>query len=53
MEKFDGGAAIVKWLKSAGVANVFSVSGGPINSIYNACAHQGLQLVHARHESAA
>lgn len=53
MEKFDGGAAIVKWLKSAGVANVFSVSGGPINSIYKACAHQGLQLVHARHESAA
>ncbi|MFC5384778.1 thiamine pyrophosphate-binding protein [Aquamicrobium segne] len=49
----DGGAAIVSWLKSAGVENVFSVSGGPINSIYRACALQGLPLIHARHESAA
>ncbi|WP_164730464.1 thiamine pyrophosphate-binding protein [Pelagibacterium montanilacus] len=51
--QFDGGAAIVKWLKNAGIKNVYSVSGGPINAIYRACAHQGLQLVHTRHESAA
>ena len=49
----DGGGSIVKWLKAAGVENVFSVSGGPINAIYRACAHQGLPLVHARHEAAA
>ncbi|MBI5110474.1 MAG: thiamine pyrophosphate-binding protein [Rhodovulum sp.] len=50
---FDGGAAVVDWLKTAGVAHVFSVSGGPINAIYRACAHRGLPLVHARHEAAA
>ncbi|WP_165899982.1 thiamine pyrophosphate-binding protein [Borborobacter arsenicus] len=52
-EGMDGGGAIVAWLKSAGVENVFSVSGGPINSIYRACALQGLPLIHARHEAAA
>jgi acetolactate synthase-1/2/3 large subunit len=49
----DGGAAIVAWFKAAGIERIFSVSGGPINSIYRACAHQGLPLIHARHEAAA
>lgn len=49
----DGGAAIVAWMKAAGVQNIFSVSGGPINSVYRACAQQGLPLVHTRHEAAA
>jgi acetolactate synthase-1/2/3 large subunit len=51
--QMDGGGSIVAWLKAAGVENVFSVSGGPINSIYRACAKQGLPLIHARHEAAA
>ena len=51
--QMDGGGSIVAWLKAAGVANVFSVSGGPINSIYRACTKQGLPLIHARHEAAA
>ena len=51
--RMDGGAAIVAWLKAAGVENIFSVSGGPINAIYRACAHQGLPLIHTRHEAAA
>lgn len=49
----DGGAAIVAWFKAIGVERVFSVSGGPINSIYRACAHQDLPLIHVRHEAAA
>lgn len=54
MEKqLDGGGAIIKWFKGAGIEQVYSVSGGPINSIYKACAEQGLQLVHTRHEAAA
>jgi len=52
-QQFDGGAAIVKWFKAAGVTDIFSVSGGPINAIYRACDKQGVQLVHARHEAAA
>ncbi|WP_019171699.1 thiamine pyrophosphate-binding protein [Pseudaminobacter salicylatoxidans] len=49
----DGGAAIVAWFKAVGVRNVFSVSGGPINAVYRACARQGLPLIHTRHEAAA
>jgi acetolactate synthase-1/2/3 large subunit len=49
----DGGAAIVAWMKAVGVQHIFSVSGGPINAVYRACAHQGVQLVHTRHEAAA
>ncbi|MBN9252856.1 MAG: thiamine pyrophosphate-binding protein, partial [Mesorhizobium sp.] len=52
-DRMDGGGAIVAWLKNAGVKNVFSVSGGPINAVYRACANQGLALIHARHEAAA
>ncbi|WP_224407660.1 thiamine pyrophosphate-binding protein [Afifella sp. IM 167] len=48
-----GGDAIVAWLKSAGVEHLFSVSGGPINSVYRACAEMDLPLVHTRHEAAA
>lgn len=51
--QLDGGGAIVKWLHGAGVKNVFSVSGGPINPVYRACDKIGVQLVHARHEAAA
>lgn len=51
--QLDGGGAIVKWLHGAGVKNIFSVSGGPINPVYRACAKTGVQLVHARHEAAA
>ncbi|WP_225027514.1 thiamine pyrophosphate-binding protein [Xinfangfangia pollutisoli] len=49
----DGGTALVAWLKSAGTEHVFSVSGGPINPVYRACAELGVQLVHCRHEAAA
>lgn len=52
-KQLDGGAAIVKWLKGAGVKNIFSVSGGPINPIYRGCAKFGVQLVHTRHEASA
>lgn len=49
----DGGTSLVGWLKEAGVANVFSVSGGPLNPIYHACSVLDLPLVHTRHEAAA
>ncbi|MBI1385078.1 MAG: hypothetical protein GC150_09230 [Rhizobiales bacterium] len=52
-QNYDGGAAVVGWLKEAGIGHVFSVSGGPINPVYRACAELGLPLVHVRHEAAA
>ena len=51
--KRDGGTCLVEWLKQAGVEHVFSVSGGPLNPIYSACAALDLPLVHTRHEAAA
>jgi acetolactate synthase I/II/III large subunit len=51
--RIDGGAAVVGWLKDAGIERVFSVSGGPINPIYRACSRQTLPLIHTRHEAAA
>lgn len=52
-EGLDGGHAIVGWLKAAGIRRVYSVSGGVINSVYRACAAEGVELVHTRHEAAA
>lgn len=49
----DGGMSLVRWLKEAGMAHVFSVSGGPLNPIYHACSVLGLPLIHTRHEAAA
>lgn len=53
VQNIDGGMAVVSWLKAAGVDNVFSVSGGPINPVYRACAETDLPLIHTRHEAAA
>jgi len=49
----DGGMSVVRFLKSAGVKHVFSVSGGPLNTIYHACSVLDLPLIHTRHEAAA
>lgn len=51
--RFEGGDLVVKSLIGLGVKQIFSVSGGPLNSIYHACAVHGLPLRHTRHEAAA
>jgi acetolactate synthase I/II/III large subunit len=51
--RFEGGDLLVQGLLDFGVRQVFSVSGGPLNSIYHACAAHGLALHHTRHEAAA
>lgn len=51
--RFEGGDLIVKSLQAMGVRQIFSVSGGPLNSIYNACATHSLPLHHTRHEAGA
>jgi acetolactate synthase-1/2/3 large subunit len=51
--RFEGGDLLVQSLMNLGVRQIFSVSGGPLNSIYHACAQHGLPLVHNRHEAAA
>ncbi len=51
--RFEGGDLVVKSLQALGVRQVFSISGGPLNSIYHACAAHGLPLHHNRHEAGA
>jgi acetolactate synthase-1/2/3 large subunit len=51
--KYEGGDLLVEALKQNGVREIFSLSGGPINSIYNAASNNDLPLIHVRHEQAA
>jgi acetolactate synthase-1/2/3 large subunit len=51
--RFEGGDLVVKSLQALGVKQIFSVSGGPLNSIYHACSTHGLALHHTRHEAGA
>jgi acetolactate synthase-1/2/3 large subunit len=51
--RFEGGNLLVRALLQRGVEQIFSVSGGPLNSIYHACAVEGLPLRHTRHEAGA
>ncbi len=51
--RYEGGDLLVESLKNLGVGQIFSVSGGVINSIYRAAAAHGLALVHNRHEAGA
>ena len=51
--RFEGGNLLVRALKDLGVQQIFSVSGGPLNSIYHACAVEGMPLRHTRHEAGA
>lgn len=52
-ERFEGGDLVVQSLQALGVRQLFSVSGGPINSVYRAADRYGLPLIHTRHEAAA
>jgi acetolactate synthase I/II/III large subunit len=53
MKKIDGGYLVAEALKAEGVKYIFSVSGGVLNPIYNACEELGIQIIHTRHEAAA
>ena len=52
-KKIDGGFAIVKTLKEFGIENIFTLAGGHINPIYNACKEMGIRLIDCHHEQAA
>jgi acetolactate synthase-1/2/3 large subunit len=53
MARLDGGQLAARFLAEAGVRHVFTLSGGPLNPLYNACLDRGIQLVHTRHDGAA
>jgi acetolactate synthase-1/2/3 large subunit len=53
MNQVSGGQLLVETLHKLGVDQLFSVSGGPINPVYDACADGPVSLRHVRHEQAA
>jgi acetolactate synthase-1/2/3 large subunit len=51
--KIDGGEMVVRMLKNEGVNHLFSLSGGHINPIYNACLDHNIRIIDTRHEQGA
>jgi acetolactate synthase I/II/III large subunit len=51
--KIDGGEMVVRMLKKEGVSHLFSLSGGHINPIYNACLDHKIRIIDTRHEQGA
>ena len=49
----DGGALLVRTLRSTGVDVAFVLHGGHLYPIFPACMDQGIRLVDTRHEAAA
>src|SRR5919106_936860 len=48
-----GGWLVVRTLKSRGVSQLFTLSGGHLFSIYDGCKAEGIELVDTRHEQSA
>jgi len=53
MAKVHGGWLVVKTLYELGVREIFSLSGGHINPIYDACVDFGIRLIDTHHEQGA
>lgn len=53
MAELDGGQLVAEMLVREKVRYVFSVSGGVLNPVYDACEERGIQIIHTRHEAAA
>src|SRR5262249_51191233 len=53
MDGRDGGALLVRQMKLLGIDTIFSLCGGHIDAIYQACAAQGVRVIDTRHECAA
>jgi len=53
MGKIHGGQMVVKALQKEGASHIFSISGGHLAPIYDACIDSDLCLEHTRHEQAA
>jgi len=52
-EIWRGGDLVVRALKEEGVKYIFGLSGGHINTIFDACIDFGIKIIDTRHEQAA
>ncbi|MEQ9618074.1 MAG: thiamine pyrophosphate-binding protein [Deltaproteobacteria bacterium] len=53
MAKVEGGWLVAKTLHELGVREIFSLGGGHINPIYNACVDFGIRIIDTHHEQGA
>lgn len=53
MAKVQGGDLVARTLYELGVRDIFSLAGGHINPIYNACIDQGIRIIDTHHEQGA
>ncbi len=53
MAKVQGGHLVAKTLHEHGVREIFSLGGGHINPIYNACLDLGIRIIDTHHEQGA
>jgi acetolactate synthase I/II/III large subunit len=53
MAKVGGGELLVRELAKQGVTEVFALSGGHIDPIFQACVDHGIRIIDTRHEAAA
>jgi acetolactate synthase-1/2/3 large subunit len=53
MAKVNGGDLFVRALKKEGVKHIFTLCGGHLNPIYNACINEGIEIIDVRHEQVA
>ena len=53
MAAIEGGVLVAKTLHELGVRDIFSLGGGHINPIYNACLDYGIRIIDTHHEQGA
>jgi acetolactate synthase-1/2/3 large subunit len=53
MAKINGGEMLVRALEREGVGEVFTLHGGHLDAIFDACLKHKLRVVDTRHEQAA
>lgn len=53
MAKTNGGDLVVRTLRNASVEKIFGLHGAHIDTIFQACANHGVEIIDTRHEMAA
>ncbi len=53
MALVDGGDLVVRAIKQEGVDTIFTLSGGHVQAIYDACLDEGVRVIDTRHEQVA
>ena len=53
MAMSEGGRLVARTLHELGVTDIFSLAGGHINPVYNACPDFGIRIIDTRHEQGA